>query len=399
MTKKIILIEFDYHPEVLRNTIEILNESCLEVSIFTTVEIWHKVGFKKENIPSNFKVFPCINKDIKKHLKNHLQKINSADCILYNTAASRFNTYLGLDFKPKQIMRVHNANANFNDLKRSYSPIFTPFFMWKDTSHLLRKFIVEVDHHRMKKFIKQMDAFAFASDELRNYALRTFKLKEDECITLPLVYTSYKTMRTDQQKQKSRKIVLTVIGKIDPRNRNYKEIIKSFELVAQEAKLLKRSVELVFLGSAKTKFGKDIIKQVSQLSNEYATLKFFDDFVNEKDFQMEIERTDFFIIPTHKKTRYTIYTEWYGKTKISGAINDVIKYQKPAFISSHYPIDKSLSNVLIPYSNAMDLANHIKNMMNDNKPSVDFNELNIKYSLSEIRKQYENALLKVIENA
>lgn len=398
MTKKLILIEFDYHPEVLRNTIEILKESCFSIYIFTTKDIWKKVGFTKNNLPSNIDVYSCKEHEVNRFIKRHSSIINSADCILYNTAASRFSTFLKADFKPTQVMRVHNANANFNKIIRSYRPIFTPFFIWKDTSHYLRKFIAERDHIQMKRFVKKMDAYAFSSDELKLYAQRTFKLNEKRCITLPLVFSTLNSAYNDQQKQNSEKIVLSVIGKIDPRNRNYSEIIEMFKITAEQAKTLKKNVELVFLGSANSKYGRDTIRKVQNLTNDYATITYFQNFVDEKVFQNEIDRTDFLIIPTHNKTRYTIYTEWYGKTKISGAVNDVIKYQKPAFINGHYPIDQSLKNVLVPYKNAKDLAQQIESLMLGKKPPIDFSQVKNQYSLSEVRKQYVSALLRLIEH-
>ncbi|MGM0478090.1 MAG: hypothetical protein ACQERC_02620 [Bacteroidota bacterium] len=398
MTKKLIIIEFDYHAEVLRNTCKILENGIFDVDIFTTQEIWSKVGFKQQDLPPHFSIYTCRRNAVKKCLTEHLHVINSADCILFNTAASRFKLYNNLGLKPQKIIRIHNANANFNRLSNTYSPIFNPYYMWKDFSHFFRQVIGKCAHRQMKRFIANADGYAFSSEKLKEYAVNHFNLDKKQCIALPLVYTNQELRKEPQQKAHFNKITLTVVGKIDPRNRNYQEIISAFEIIAKKTRNLQKKVELVLLGASNTTYGNRILKSLKAYTHEYAELKHFEGFVNEEVFQNEIARTDFLIIPSKIKTRYTIYTEWYGYTKISGAINDVVKYNKPGFIRAVYPIDDSLKKVLFPYHSPEDLSEQVVNLfLTDDLPATDFRQIQEDFSADRIQTLYENALTQFME--
>ncbi|MCK4677202.1 MAG: glycosyltransferase [Bacteroidales bacterium] len=380
---EISVIEFDYHPEVLRDFCKIMENTDFRINIFTAEDIWGKVLSDDTVIPENFQLFlKKKSLSVPEFVNSNCKKLNNSDIIIFNTIASNFRFFYNLALKPITIVRIHNANACFNKLVYSYKPRFTLFYLWKDFSHFIRKTIGKLDWYYRRKFLEKVNYYAFPNKVILNYAIENYDIPKSKAIILPMSFTpDDKIMK---KKEASDVTTIAIIGKVDQRNRDYILLYRALKIA------LKRSskvIKLVLLGVSSSCYGKKIIKLFKSLESDNFTLVSFKKFVEQSVFVNCIDQSDFFIIPVKIKTRYTIYSEIYGLTKISGNINDILKHKKPALISSGYHIENNLKSIVEPFEDEYDLATKIIYWC-ENK----------KYDSMFIDEALENYKLKNIQN-
>jgi hypothetical protein len=382
---KIGIVEFDYHPEVLRNIVLLLQESEHKVTIFTTEKIWNNVGLYDSNddLPSHFKLYAKSEKEAyKSYIVKHLENINTNNILIFNTIASNFKIFNSLKLKPTIVVTVHNSNTFFNK-GFNYTPILSPFYLWKDFSHIIRKSIIEIDWYHRNQFLKKVNYFTFPNTPISEYAIANNFVSKDKIILPPLPMTFYKGR--ESLKEAIDVVKITVIGTIDKRRRDYDLLFKAFEKITTQSNT---SIELTLLGKSASKYSKRIINKFDKLSSNTFKLTTFDSFVEQDLFNKVIDTTDFLIVPLKLETRYTIYNETYGKTKVSGNENDMIKWGIPSIFPKNYSISERILKMCAFYDSSTDLANIVIEWVNNKKfaqikPDEYLNEFNLNRSRAE----------------
>lgn len=387
---RISLLEFDYHAEVLRNSLRILSGDEFEICVFTKASIWKKVDWQDEDQ----KVTLLKDGDnLQSFLHRHLNSINESELILINTAASNFKTWSEVNFTAPSLLRIHNGNANFNTLSNSYRPIWSPFFIWKDFSHFLRKIVFKRDDYFQKRFVKKIDHFAFPNDLMRDFAVEKFQLEAKRSWALPFSFWEKKLV---QKKPDPQKIQISIIGKIDQRNRDYNQVVKACLLIGPILEALNIELELCLLGKAQGSYANTIIKAFKSISTDYFKVQYYPNFVPQIEFEAKIQNTDFLIIPTRIDTRFTIYKEWYGSTKISGSVNDVIHYHRFALIEGKYPVPSNIKQAFSPYHGPQDLADQIVQQIQSRAyAKLDFPKILADYQIENVRQQYLSSFKEI----
>lgn len=392
MKVKVAIIEFDYHAEVLRNTLHILEHPGIELMVFTSKRIWEQVNWQGEDY---FELRVMDPKDsVSKFIKDELVTINLNDIVLFNTIASNYRLWADLKITSTTLLRVHNANAYFSKMFKAFKPKLTPFFIWKDTSHLIRKSVGELDWHYRKKFIDRIDHFAFPSNQITLHVKKQFQLQDNTTWTLPFGF--WKETKS-YPRNTSDKFKICIIGKVDQRNRDYDTVVSGMKQLIPRLKNSQKKIELILLGAAGTAYGRRITSELDDLICDVFKPVHFDRFVPQEDFDKHTSEADFLIIPTKIDTRYTIYSEKYGYTKISGSVNDVIKYHKPALIFNEYPVDDDMNEIFVSYEDASDLSDKIMEWLNTRGfEHIDFTKALASYQLKEVQKTYRSTFEQII---
>ena len=392
MAKKIhvCILEFDYHAEVLRELCFILKDSGLKISIFTTEKIWSQTQINLDKW-DGFNIF-LKNKTLKSFLNLHSPILNKSDIIFFNTMASNFYTFSKYRFVQPVILRVHNGNSLFFTLKKSFSPKYHLFFLWKDFSHFIRKEFIRPDWFYKNKTLNKIDFYAFPFIEIRNYAITTYpQIRPNNSFVLPI--SSSSTIASAKKKQ-NQYTTITIIGRIDYRSRDYEIVYESFKKLKKEKESI--PTKLVFLGRTFNKNASALLLKFKKLEDDDLKIICFNEFVPQHEFEMYLSQTDFLIVPVKKETRYRIFKEIYGKTKISGNINDIIRYKIPALVNATYPLDPELSKVIESFENANELAEKIKLWAtNRTWQNLDFKSLEKEYNKENLQRIYIEAFQNI----
>ncbi len=344
---KLAVLEFDYHAEVLRNLCEGLEGSGIETVIFTTENIARAAG-GADRFPGIRWECAGAGESTITFVTQKLKAINACDAVLFNTLASNFKFFSQLALTPPVVLRVHNA-ATYLSPKPEFKPIFTPFFLFKDASYLLRKTLGEREAFWRSKFVQRVDRFCFPDAALEAAVREKGWLQGRETLT-PLPFTVHEPgyRKAPQSGHRS----LTVIGSLDPRRRDYPALLDALEAVLPD---LERRCTLTLLGRPRGSFGRNLLTRFLSLQSANFTVNTYTAFVPQNEFERVLRNTDFLVIPALDKTRYTLYTEHYGQTKISGNVYDMIRYGKPAIMPEHYRLDPDVATMTARYRSTPEL--------------------------------------------
>jgi len=113
---------------------------------------------------------------------------------------------------------------------------------------------------------------------------------------------------------------------------------------------------LVILGQAKTSYGRKIIHELEKLQNDNFSLKYYTSFIDQREFDEQIQRSNFLLLPISRVMRYRHFKEQNGHTCVSGNINDMLYFGKPSIIPDFYPLDQEQERIVERYQGVDDLA-------------------------------------------
>jgi hypothetical protein len=352
---RLSIVEIDYHPEVLRNLCRIFQEHMdahpgLKLQVFATDAVAQKAG-GAARFPEFDWFSPETGESIPRFMQRHEDTIRGSSAIFFNTLASHFRFFARWKAPAPMVLRLHNASAYLNP-DAHWEPIWTPFFLWKDFSHFMRKELGEREAYWRRRFVERVDAFQFPDSGIASYVEESGWLEGRKSIP-PLPFAQALDGYRKELPGADAAVQATVVGGIDPRRRDYGGLLEALKNAVPK---LQRPLKLCLLGRPRGAFGQRILADYRALEDERFSVDAFEGFVPQEQFEVRIAETDFLFIPALENTRYTIWRESYGKTKISGNVYDMIRYGKPALLPEHYRLPKGVDRMVERYTDAASLA-------------------------------------------
>jgi hypothetical protein len=246
--------------------------------------------------------------------------------------------------------------------------------------------ILKLDlYYRGKLLNNKMDYFCFPSEQVTAYVKGKNYLPHKKILPeFPIVYSSVKNQVP------SGVVTIAIIGNIEVRRRNYDIVLKAF---SEMVDALDAEVELLLLGRPIGYYGRSTIRRFKKLNRKHFKVTTFDSYIPQETFEAYVAKTHFLIIPAYEKTHYKLFKELYGYTKISGNINDMITYSKPAIIPSSYPLPEILKTVSETYEGRTELKQLLQKWIyNKDYRDFDFSRLYREYELGFVAKKTEKLL-------
>jgi len=362
MINKIAIIELDYHVECLNTLCKVFSFSNIEIKIITKKSIELEINSSGDYNKYKWITF-SEGESMSKFIYKNLHEINSCDIILFNTLASNFRIFSKINFKVPTVLRIHNSNSYLNPLSNLKFKI-TPYFLFKDISHIVRLTVLKLDWYYRRKCINKMSYLNFNSPEIEEYARNKSMLKHYKtCLSIP---TTCSNLDIPVKLPERNNYFFTVNGTIESKRRDYDFLLKSFQNLIPR---LQTNVFLTFAGRPKGTYAKNIIKKFKKLENKHFTFRFFKKRIPQSEFDNLMLQTDCIIAPINIKTKYTIYKEEYGKTKFSGSVGDIIHYRKIGIVPSEYKLNKHQKKYIYQYNSNKDLSDILFNIIS-NKPII-----------------------------
>ena len=389
MKLKIAVVELEGHAECLYSFCKMFENYSPKIYIFSNKAVYEELknALNLENFEWQVQENGIAIQDF---LEKQLTTINKCHVVLLNTVQKQLHQYYNLTIKPPIIWRIHNANA-FLDRKNNMQFQFSPYMLWKDFSYIIRELLIQTESSKIKKMLNFVHFICFPNTIIENHVLQKKHLNESKIFpAIPLSCSLLGFEKTEINKQFN----VTITGTIDERRKDYKLVLEAFALLLPK---LKRPLQLTFLGQPKGPYGHRIVKAFRELMQKYESFKFvsFQKRVPQDEFNAVMRQTDLLLAPILLQTRYKIYKEQYGLTKISGSASDVIRYMKPAIFPKAYPLNNILKNVIDTYENVEDLAFLLEKKIHQ------FDFLEEKQAALQTLKQHyqpENMLLPILEN-
>ena len=355
--KQLAILELDYHAEILTALCPLLAND-FNLLILTTEKIWSKT-----EIPQNTPGYDVRIKSQKQSYAQFLsaceQALNDCDALYINTIGKGFGSYSKRKLNCPVIVRVHNINATFaptSHIQLTLSHLFS------DISYYLRYVIINRRWQQVLRFINQSDCILLPSQAILRSAEHNGYLKNARYYSktpLPFAYldkTAPYYNSTSILNQTST-IVCAILGSVDPSRKNYTEVIDAVKAFKER---YTDKLQLKLLGAIRGKAGMRVIDSFSELCDEQFSLFYNMNYMPKSEFQRQLTEVQFLIAPIKQDTRFKIFKEQYGISKMSGAENDVITFQRPAIFSVNYPLCGDLEKVTHSYRNADDLCETMK---------------------------------------
>ena len=375
------IIELHSHPEVIKNLFNLLSFSREQFCIYTLASLWDKTGIEKKT--DNINVSLQTGGESKyQFLKRVRDEINSSDLVFINTIQFDYRLYALQNFIPPIVLRVHNLNSTFRPF---YSFLKSAWlFDLKFQFIYISKYLIwRRNWYFQRKFIKSVSKFNFPSSTLSRFAIEKCMVSPEK-VGRPLIPFTASFRYSSLYHIDQDRVLISIIGAVEKRRRNYSIVLDSFkELV----KNLKRPVSLAFLGRTSSGYGNRMIDEFRKLENDFFKIISYSAFVPVSEFDDMMHKTHFIIIPAVEKIKTINSLEYYGKTKISGNINDIIEYGKAAILPDHYPVDEELQPIIASYSKMKSLTDILTYWITEQPYlSFDYDKVYSKYEPEKISR-------------
>ena len=360
-TLKLSIVEVDYHAEVVQSLCMLLAEAPFEISLIVNQKVHDKLSFPQD-VRSRISFYVQGKKQSCRQFLNEVRIIlDRSDLVYFNTIERKVRLFNNLELKSPYFVCSHNIHS---DLAPGTSIDSSSFGCAKIYWYLLTKVVFGGQWRSKKKFLHGAKGIMCANKSIADYAReKNFRFSEKVSIlALPYVW-----MRNGVDKQKvyhSEPISIVIPGSVNPRRKNYNVLLKAFKLALPS---LERRLRLVFLGRVVGNDGLSFIRQFRALESEVFEVRSFESTVSAGFFEQEIRAASFLISSVEIKTHRKIYSEIYGKSKISGIDSDIVSSQRPALVNNDYRLSDDLLKVCDTYDGSDELAQKISHWVNDEK--------------------------------
>ena len=121
----------------------------------------------------------------------------------------------------------------------------------------------------------------------------------------------------------------------------------------------------MFLGVTEGEKAKRFIEKIIHYSSKSLKIVSFPNIVSAETYATYLLSCDLILCPIFTNTVFQFSKEIYGKTKVSGGVNDAINFGKWCFVPSSYSVDISLDKQILTYDSVEDLYVKVKNKLTD----------------------------------
>lgn len=350
---RLLIIELDYHAEVLTTLCPILAVR-FDLVLWTTDKIWKKVGLG-EDLFAAVLVMPKKQR-VATFWRAHESVLRSADMVYFNTLEKHFAFFAHADFECPTVMRIHNTNASLFPAK---SIDWSLGNFLKVCFYLLRSVLIGRKWHYQEQLYRKTSALMLPSEGV--VARMADALRKLGATNLSPYVMPFSSLGNADPVSAGSPIVFAVTGSVDAQRKDYDVLYHALE----QLKNMRPGwhMEMIFLGWAKGESAKKVLDRFAELVDDQFKLTCFRDYVSQQTFVEEMARTQFLIAPMKLAAKHKIHREYYGRTKISGIENDALRYCKPVILPKNYTLPADLNRISVSYEDSRSLCSAMLKMI------------------------------------
>ncbi len=346
---KVGIVELAFHSEVLRSYINILKDITSDISCFTNKFCHDQVYDYQEDKAINWQLKG--NETNQEYFTHNKELLSNCDAVIIVTLDDDLDFFSEYDWPTKTILLVHDYYSYFEPNQINYAGNLgekaraaKSWLQYKSKS----------ERRKTSKLIGQMTNLAVPSMAVMDFVkdrVSSSKLTEVLDFAIPNEATKV---------ENESNTVISIPGNVISKSRNYHAVVNALKLIDKQID----KTELVILGQAKTSYGRKIIRELEKLQHENLKLKYYKSFIHQKEFDEQIRRSHFLLLPISKVMRYRHFKEMNGFTCVSGNINDMLYFGKPAIIPKFYPLDADYEQLVKRYDDEDHLSKILLNWIN-----------------------------------
>ncbi|HHH49797.1 MAG TPA: glycosyltransferase family 1 protein [Saprospiraceae bacterium] len=348
MLKKIAIVELYGHYEVLYSFCNVLR--LFEVSVFTSENGWGDAPTPIKSIIGKRVYLKTPLEFVPDFIEQHKSILNANDLIIFSTILGDYGFFAKQKWTAKTILVVHNGNYWLNYRSSIRIKSIPDILRWLK-SEWLREW------PNRKKIMNSVDFISFPNQLIQGHFIEQGLISREKTYPpLPFYYLENKVPETEAENE----IIIVVPGTLSDESRDYGMLLNVFKKV-KDIECGNEILNLVLLGLPKKKYGKDIQRKFKNMENGTFNVTVFSKFITQHIYDDWLKKADFLILPLLREMSYGICCEKGSVTKISGTINDMLRFGIPAFIPSYYTIAEKNQCLAMQFVNSEDLAGQITN--------------------------------------
>ena len=347
--KKIALLELQEHQEVLYGLIDLLLMQAVEIYVYAPAYMHEQLKpewLENGRLYWTSKLQEELVPQFIRRIKNQLDAV---DLIVFTTLVKHFAFFAQQNFTPPTVLIIHKGNAFFA------SPSNLSIRNLKDVLRFLRSIWRRDDFFR-KKLLKKTTYLSFTDPLIEAYMQ---PLVPDFVQLLPALPFTYFTSTLPQS---NTPIQIVVPGTVSALTRDLELL---FSALQKADTRLNTALTLIFLGKASGPRAKSLFDLVQNNHFQNINIQIFSSALPEQEYQKQLQLADFLLLPLKEQIQFGTTREFYGKTSISGGINDVLRFGKPTLLPAFYPLEPALQNLSGRFHNAEDLADLLLKWVNE----------------------------------
>jgi hypothetical protein len=161
-------------------------------------------------------------------------------------------------------------------------------------------------------------------------------------------------------------INLVVPGNVSSNRRDYITILEGFEYALKS----RRDLRLVLLGKVDIN-DRFLLEKIQGLKIKFPlNILFWNDFIDDKEFEFYIETSTLFIAPLNQYIKTDISIEEYGITKETGVTSFIRKNNKYCLAPNYLVFEEDLHHLIIKYRDSFDFAGLLCDLIYDDVSKV-----------------------------
>jgi hypothetical protein len=230
---------------------------------------------------------------------------------------------------------------------------------WLRPPFTLNKIALKNYYYRYK-ILSKSKAIILQEELFINY-IKTHNLYKKEVSIIP------HTLKTKDYHHKANEhLRIAIPGTIDGNNRrNYRFALSAIEKINH----LKPNIKFVFIGGIVSSEGNKIFQLINKLINKGCNIEHKFNPNSNQIFDHEMSICDVVFMPVNINFKYEGITEIYGRTKVTGVLYDMMRFQKPGIIPTEHVVPPTMKSSIITYSTEQDFITTILDLEN-NKPQL-----------------------------
>ncbi|MEM9920489.1 MAG: glycosyltransferase [Bacteroidota bacterium] len=324
--QKIALLEPYHHSEVVRTFGKLLLASGCDVDVFASASV-------REDCSD------LVGESLCWHLLERAEdwkgldaSLAGFDLLIFVTLQPKDTYILSWRTSARKLLLMHNGHrflgawgrlAVFQERKQLLPNLLRAIRWWMVGTA-----------RKANQLLHFVDAICFPNESVRAFMLQQYPSLAQFVQVLPsLPFAFYEG---EKKRIADEKIKVVIPGSVRNYARNYEMALEAFEQLDVS---LQAKVQLVFLGQAIGDYAEALIAQARKMSLELVS---FGSKVPQTTYDAHLASADFLLLPIQKSYRLGAVVEEFGRSNITGAENDLLRFGLPALVSQHYPLPKEL---------------------------------------------------------
>jgi len=364
-----------------------MNIAVFDIQHFEMVHVLHHVFEDSTNTVSFF-----INKSIHLKIKNSSLGNNSYLSIIKEEFESTeaFLNACSNHIKKEKIDAIifNTIDEDYKEVWRFIKKINIPILLtihnvntWLNPPFTFNRHALKNYYYR-NKIISKTKAIIVQEELFIDY------IKKNKLYSKPIASLPHTLNEKEIKRPSNSHLRVAIPGAIDGNNRrDYNFCLSAIKKIHQQNPL----ITFVFIGQALHE-GEQILKNIKTLQAiGHNILHRFDKNSNSL-FDQEIEQCDIVFMPVNIETKYEGIPETYGKTKVTGVLYDMMRFQKPGIIPNKHIVPPTMQSSIVVYKDEDDFIYQILELDNNKSKltslSNDAKKNSIHYTREKIKQRF-----------